>query len=35
MMGDVLTPEYIQKLSPELQKLAHLYNRRVQITYCH
>lgn len=31
---DELTPEYIQKLPPELQKLAHLYNRRVMITYC-
>lgn len=33
-MMDVLTPEYIQKLPPELQKLAHLYNRRVMITHC-
>jgi hypothetical protein len=33
-MMDVLTPEYIQKLPPELQKMAHLYNRRVQITHC-
>jgi hypothetical protein len=33
-MSDVLTPEYIQKLPLELQNLAHLYNRRVQITYC-
>lgn len=33
-ISDILTLDYIQKLSPELQKLAHLYNRRAQITVC-
>ncbi len=34
-MNDELTPEYIQKLPSELQKLVHLYNRRVMITHCY